>query len=115
MISQTIDATGSFNALGKYNIDLSGWDYAVVNIITPGGTVNFNGTNDANAKTGISDGSAWSAINWQPEALTNVATGTSVVSTAATGNFKLNVGARFLQLVSSSTASKVIIYLTRIT
>lgn len=113
MLSNTIDATTVFNANGIYNIDLSGWDFMVVNIITPAAAVSFNATNDANAKTGVSDGNAYTAINWQPVLLTNIATGTGVTSTAATGNFKLNVGAKFLQL-SGTTAAKIIIQLSQI-
>src|ERR1022692_3892022 len=114
MINRTLDVTTAFNANGNANIDLAGWDYCVVNIITPLAAVFFNGTNDSNAKTGISDGSAYTAITWQPEALTNLATGLTATSTAGTGLFKLTVGARFLQLVSSTTASKVLIDLSTI-
>ena len=113
MLSTTIDATTKFNATGKYNLDLNGWDYAVVNVITPSAIVNFNTTNDSNAKAGISDGDAYTAINWQPISLTNIATGTGVTSTTTTGNFKLNQGARFLQL-AGTTASKILIVLSQI-
>jgi len=113
MLNNLIDATTEFNANGVYNIDMQGWDYAVVNIITPAAAVSFNATNDANSKTGIGDGNARTAINWQPVSLTNIATGTGVTSTAVTGNFKLNVGARFLQL-SGTTAVKVLINLSQI-
>lgn len=112
-LSTTLDVTAEFNLNGKVNLDLSGWDYMVANIITPAATVSFNATNDANAKTGISDGNAYTAINWQPVLLTNIATGTAVASTATTGNFKLNVGAKFLQL-TGTTAEKVIVVLSQI-
>lgn len=113
MVSTLLDLTTDFNANGKVNLDLSGWDYCVADILVPAATVSFNATNDANEKTGISNGSAYTAINWQPVAMTNIATGTGVVSTATTGNFKLNVGAKFLQL-TGTTASKILIYLTKI-
>lgn len=111
MTSTTIDATTAFNSTGKYNIDLSGWEYAVVGILTPATDITFNGTNNGNAKTGASDGNAHSAINWQPLQLTNVATGTGVTSTSGDGNFKLNVGTKYLQL-SGTTAASVIIQLS---
>lgn len=113
MLSQTLDLTTTFNANGFVNIDLSGWDYAVVDVITPAAAVFFNATNDANAKTGISDGNAYTAINWQPVSLTNIATGTGVVTTAGTGNFKLNVGAKFFQIIGT-TAAKLIVQLSQI-
>ena len=113
MLSQTLDFTTQFNTNGFVNIDLSGWDYAVVGVTTPAAVVFFNDTNDANAKTGVSDGNAYTAINWQPVSLTNIATGTGVVTSAGTGNFKLNVGAKFLQ-ITGTTAGKIIVQLSQI-
>jgi hypothetical protein len=114
MISTSLDLTTPFNANGKANIDLSGWDYVVVNVIGPGGATFFNTTNDANAITGVSEGNAQTAINWQPVAMTNLANGAQATSTSGTGNFKLNVGAKFFQVTSASTATKVLIQLNKI-
>ena len=113
MISTFLDMTTEFNANGKVNIDLDGWDYAIANVITPAAAVSFNTTNDANTQRGVSDGNAYTAINWQPVQLTNIATGSGATSTSTTGNFKLNVGARFLQL-TGTTASKILITLNKI-
>lgn len=113
MISQTIDITSNFNSTGIFNLDLSGWDYCVVHLITPAATVSFLGSNDAGAIAGVSDGNSITATNFTAEGLINLATGSSVTSSGSSGIFKLNVGARFLQL-SGTTAAKVIAYLTKI-
>ncbi len=113
MVSQTIDLTTSFNESGVFNLDLSGWDYAVIHLITPAATVSFLGSNDAGAIEGVSDGNGLTAINFTAMGLINLATGTLVTSSASSGIFKLNVGTRFLQL-SGTTAAKVIMYLTKI-
>lgn len=113
MISTTIDATAQFNANSVYNLDLSGWDYAVVQLTTPAGAVTFNGTNDAGAVQGVSDGNAYTAINWNTVQLINLSSGTAGTTGGATGSYKYSVGTRFLQL-SGTTAGKVIVVLSQI-
>jgi hypothetical protein len=44
--SKVIDATQSFNAVGQYYQDLSGWDYAVVQFVSPSALINFYSSND---------------------------------------------------------------------
>jgi hypothetical protein len=51
-ISKTIDATSSFNSLGYYYQDLSGWDTAVVQFVTPSEAISFFTTNDNGAVNG---------------------------------------------------------------
>ncbi len=113
-LSTTLDLTDAFNAASKVNIDLSGWDNFSVQIQTPSGAINFNGTDNPGAVQGVSDGSAATAINWQPIALTNTATNTTSAATSANGIFKGAALSRFLQLVGSSiTVSSMIIYLSK--
>lgn len=114
-LNHTIDSTSDFNTNGKVNIDTNGWDTANVQIQTPSGTINFNGSNDANAITGISDGNARTAINWQAAQGVNTANGLSVTSTASNGIFKFSYPSRFLQFIGSSvTVNKLIIVLSKI-
>lgn len=51
-ISKTVDATSSFNSLGYYYQDLSGWDSAVVQFVTPSEAISFFTTNDNGAING---------------------------------------------------------------
>jgi len=117
MISQTIDWTTEFNAASKLNLDISNWDYIVVQVITPTGAITFNGTNDGGAVQGTSDGSAEDATNWLAMQLLNIGAGTSATSVSASGNFKLNVGTRFFQMdgaTGTRTVTKLIVYYTKI-
>jgi hypothetical protein len=115
MLAQTLDLTTSFNTDGKVNIDTNGWDYVSAQINTPSGTIQFNGTDDANAITGISDGNARTAINWQGVQGVNTSNGLSSASTGGNGIFKFNSPSRFLQFIGSSvTVNKLIVVLSQI-
>lgn len=115
MLNTTLDLTTEFNANSKVNIDTNGWDYASVQAITPSGAINFNGTNDANPITGVSDGNARTAINWQPIQGVNTATGTGATSTSGNGIYKFSTASRFLQLIGSSvTVTRLIVVLSQI-
>lgn len=115
MLAQNLDFTTEFNANSKVNIDTNGWDYVSVQAITPSGAINFNGTNDANAITGVSDGNARTAINWQPVQGINTATGTGATSTSGNSIYKFSSPSRFLQLIGSAvTVTKLIVILSQI-
>lgn len=115
MITENIDYTTEFNANSKLNLDMSGWDYAVVQIQTPSGAISFNGTNDSGAITGVSDGNARTATNWQAVQGINTATGTGATSTSGNGIFKFTYPSRFLQFIGSSvTVTKIIVSFTQI-
>lgn len=114
-LSKNLDLTTDFNTNGKVNIDMNGWDYLTAQIQTPSGTINFNGTNDANAITGISDGNARTAINWQAAQGVNTGNGLSVASTSTNGIFKFTFPSRFVQFIGSSvTVNKLIVVLFQI-
>ena len=115
MISTVIDATTNFNANAAYVVDCSGWDFAVVTLVTPASAVSFKETNDAGAVTGVTDGNPTTATNFVAAALLDLSSTTSalVTSSAAAGNFKYSQGAKFLQL-TGTTAAKVLIQLSKI-
>src|SRR5882762_6345989 len=96
-LSTTLNLTTDFNANGKVNIDINGWDYASFQAIGSSGAINFNGTNDANAITGVSDGNARTAINWQPVQGINTATAIGATSASDNGIYKFSSPSRFLQ------------------
>lgn len=102
MISQIMDCTAAFNADGKIQVDIGGWDFVIAHIIGNSGTVTFKASNDAGAVTGTTDGNASTAENFTAIQGTNLATGsgaTSIVATVAPGTlFKFNGVGRFLQL-----------------
>ena len=115
MISKIEDVTTEFNANSGYIQDLSGWDYAVVQIISPSGAVSFKTTNDSGYTTGVIPPSPVVPANWLAVQGVDLATGTAATSTSTSTNYKFNVIGKYLQLTGSSvTATKVIISLNKI-
>lgn len=112
-LSQVEDLTLDFNADGVVNFDLSGWDYAVVQLVTPVGTTSFLSSNDAGAVQGTTDGNASTAINFTAVYGLNLATNTAGLSLAAAGLMKFEHIGRFLQ-ISGTSAAKVLLFLTKI-
>ena len=115
MISKIEDVTAEFNAASGYIQDLSGWDYAVVQIISPTGAVSFKTTNDSGYDTGVLPPSPVVPENWLAVQGVDLATGTAATSTSTSTNYKFGVIGKFLQLTGTSvTATKVIISLNKI-
>lgn len=104
MATQNIqDYTDVFNDFGgNYNIDCGGWDYAVVQLIQPAGSITFLTTNDSGDITGVSDGSAISATNFVEVMGTNLTTNTGVTSLATDGLVRFESIGRYLRLQSDS-------------
>lgn len=114
-VATTLDVTESFNADNAFVQDMSGWDYAVVQLVAPSGTVNFTATNDGGAVQSVTDGNSSLAINFTAVQGVNLATGAAGTSLAAAGLMKFNVVGRYLQLAGVGiTATKVLIYLHKI-
>ena len=63
-ISKIVDVTESFNSVGSYYQDLSGWDSAVVQFVSPSEAISFNTTNDDGATTGQLLPAPEVPINW---------------------------------------------------
>lgn len=116
-ISTTIDVSSTFATGGSssVNLDLSGWDTAVVQLVSPSGAINFLSSNDGGQVTGVSDGNATSAINFTAVQGTNLATGSAATSGSASGLWKISGFGRYIQLSGSSiTATKVLVELSKI-
>lgn len=115
MVNRTQDVTLLFNSTGVYNMDVGEWDYIIVQLVGPTGTVTFNASNDGGGVTGETDGNATSAINFTAVQATSLATGTAATTTAAAGMFKIQVPGKYLQLSSpGQTATKVLVYCAKI-
>ncbi len=112
-LSTVIDVTTDFNADGLANIDISGWDWVTVQLITPAAAVTFNGTNDDGSVTGAVQGSAASLINLTAIQGINLNTGVGATTGAVSGLWRFPVVSRFLQL-SGTTAAKILVYLSKI-
>lgn len=117
MTSTVFDASANFQAGGTslQNIDLSGWDYCVVQLVSPSAAINFLSSNDDGSVTGSVQGGPLTAVNFTAVQGTNLSTGVAATSGAASGLWKFNVVGRFLQLSGTSvTATKVLVYLAKI-
>lgn len=115
-IQQRIDITPDLNDNSIWQGDIGGWDYAVVQLVSPTGTFTFNSSNDAGDITGVSDGSAISATNWIAVQGTNLNSGAAVTTLAASGLVRLQGIGRFLQVSGAGGAqvTKAIVRLYKI-
>jgi hypothetical protein len=115
-VSQILDITEDYNLGKQATIEIGGWDYAIVQLVNPSAAVTFKTSNDANAITGASDGSAASALNFTDVQGTNLATGSGAVSLNATGLMRFGYIGKFLRLDGAGTAvcDKVLVRLFKI-
>ena len=110
MISKFEDVTIAFNASNAIVLDVSSFDYIVVQFVAPTGTINVQSTNDGGAVLGITSGSAALAINFTAVQATKLADGTSVTAVVAAGLYKLSVTGKYVSFGgTAAAASKVIV------
>lgn len=112
-LSTVIDVSTDFNADGLANIDLSGWDWATVQLVGPASAVTFNGTNDDGSVTGAVSGNPATIINLTAIQGVNLNTGAAATTGAVSGLWRFPVVSKFLQL-SGTTATKILVYLSKI-
>lgn len=98
-IQTVLDITADINADGRATLDVGGWDYSVVELVTPTSTATFSSTSDAGDITGVSDGNATSATNFVTTQGTDLSSGSAVSTLAATGQVKFTGGGRFLRIM----------------
>lgn len=110
-----IDITNEFNDNADAKIDVGGYDYSVVQIVSPTTTINFLHTNDSGDVFTSSDGSAVSATNFVTVHGVNLATSTNVSSLAASGLVRFQGIGRYLQLSgTAATATRILVRLYKI-
>ena len=114
-LSKKLDLTTAFNASGFVNIDVGLWDKVDLQVVTPTGAITFNGTNDGGEITGITDGNALSAKNWNVVQGTNLATGSAATSTNASSTYQFSVTTKFLQFTSAgATVTEMLVWMYKI-
>jgi hypothetical protein len=115
-VQQRIVITGDLNDNSIWQGDIGGWDYAVVQLVSPTGTFTFNSTNDSGEVQDVSDGSAISATNWIATQGTNLNSGSAVTTLAASGLVRFEKVGQFLQIAGAGAAqvTKAIIRLYKI-
>jgi hypothetical protein len=97
-ISTVVDATESFNANSSYYQDLSGWDSAVVQIVSPSASVAFTTTNDDGAITGQLLPAPEVPINWVTVLGVNLTTKTDVSSLSTSGIVEFGIIGKYLKI-----------------
>lgn len=114
-MQQILNITDDINNNSIWQGDVGGWDYVVVQLVTPTGTFTFNTTNDAGAVQSVSDGSAASATNWIACQGTNLNSGSAVTTLAASGLVRFQSIGQFLQITGApSTVAKAFVRLYKI-
>jgi len=115
MVSQYLDLTDALAAGSGVIIDVGEWDYVIVQLVSPSGTVTFRTSNDSGAVQSVSDGSAVSATNFVDVQGTNLTLGTAITTIAASGIIKFPVIGRYLQLTGTTlTATKLLVKMSKI-
>lgn len=114
MISNLQDVTLAFTTSNGVKLDVSGWEKVTFHFVAPTGTINIQGTNDANAQTGVTDGDAYSSINPTPIQAVNLGSGTAVSAVTTTGLYQITVGCKFLHVGgASASATKVLVFMNK--
>lgn len=114
MLAQYLDVTNEFNANNGAKVEMSNYDYAVVQFVNASGTISFTASNDSGAVQGVSDGSIKSSANFQTVSATKLSDGT-LVTTAVTGLYRFGVVGRYIQFAGASAAAdKVLVMLAKI-
>lgn len=104
-VSTVVDVTASFNTNGFYFQDLSGWDAAVVQIVSPTAQINFNTTNDNGAITGQLLPAPEVPLNWVSVLGVNLTTKTDVSSLSTSGIVSFGIIGKYLQLQGTAVTT----------
>ena len=114
-VSQIKDLTTDINADGRAIIDIGGFDYAIVQLVSPTSTATFATSNDSNDITGVSDGSAASATNFIDVQGTNLNSGSAVSTLAASGIVRFGYIGKYLRIIGPGlTVTKAVVRLFKI-
>ena len=97
-ISKVVDATASFNENGNFYQDLSGWDSAVVQFVSPSNEISFSTTNDDGSITGQLLPAPEVPINWVTVLGVNLTTKADVSSINASGLVSFGIIGKYLKI-----------------
>lgn len=110
MISQLLDHTHTLEDKSLVVIDVSGWDYATIQAVTPSGTISLKASNDGGANSDVS-----TAANFTGVLATKLVDNTSVSTIAAAGLYRLVISAKYLSIGGESAdADSLLIHLQKV-
>ena len=104
-ISTVVDATASFNTNGNFYQDLSGWDSAVVQFVSPSNAISFSTTNDDGSITGQLLPAPEVPLNWVSVLGINLSTKTDVSSISGSGLVEFGIIGKYLLLQGTAIAT----------
>ncbi len=114
-VQQVIDVTADINATGRCQVDIGGFDYAIVQLVSPTATATFATTNDSGDIRGASDGNATAATNFIDVQGTNLNSGSAVSTLAISGIVRFSYIGRYLRIMGPGlTVTKALIRLFKI-
>ena len=115
-IQQSLDVTTDVNNNDLCTIDIGGWDFAVVQLVSPTGTFSFLTSNDSGDIAGVSDGNALSATNFIAVTGTLLSNASAVTTLAASGLVKFSGIGQYLRISGAGGAqvTKAIVRLYKI-
>ena len=115
MLAQYLDKSIELNASNATIIELSNWDYCVIQVVNPSGTINLTATNDSGSVQAVTDGNYKLSTNYTTVQATKLSDGTAVTALAAAGLYRVGVVGRYLKIGGASAAAdKLLIMLTKI-
>lgn len=100
--SNVLNVTEQFNAAGVFYQDLSGWDEALVQIISPSEAISFKTTNDDGAVTGQLLPAPEVPINWLTVQGIKLSDGAAASSVTASEIVKFTTIGQYLQLLGAT-------------
>jgi hypothetical protein len=115
MLAQYLDLSLELNKNNFAIVELSNWDYCVIQVVNPSGTINLTATNDSGAVQGQTDGNYKLSTNYTTIQATKLSDGTDVTALATAGQYRVDVVGRYLKIGgASAAATKLLIMLAKI-
>lgn len=120
-LSLTQDVTAQFNADNGYVIDMSNWDYAIWQFVSPSGTISVTATNDngepASSLPSTFSGSSLTATNFQTAVAQQLSqtTTTYVSSVSSAGLYRVDHVGNFVKFGGAgATATRALVHFHKI-
>lgn len=117
MLAQYLDLTDEFNANSVAYIELSNYDYAVVQIVAPSDVVYFLSTLDSGAVQGETDGDISTSTNYTSVGCVDLVTQNYVNQSGSSFLGRFDVTGRYLKIDGTDNEvvlSKLLVMLTKI-
>lgn len=114
-VQRILDVTADINGDGRCQLDVGGFDYCIVQLVSPTATATFSTTNDSGDIIAVSSGNATAATNWIAVQGTNLNAGTAITTIATSGIVRFSYMGQFFKIEGPGlTVTKAIVRLYKI-